>query len=271
MNCPQALQTAVHDRAVELHTERLPYTVSVVSHGQGRLLRQLVDDLGRFAIHGIDRLVITHNRPEGRQVTCPDVYRGRFVELENLQPRGFGANHNAAFDYCATPWFAVLNPDIRLSSDVFSRLIAQASADDAVLAPALLDPDTGEAASNRGLLTPWEVLRRRLPGWKPAGAPAWLPGAFLLIRAEAFRQIGGFDERYFLYAEDFDLCARLRLAGWKLRYVPEVQVIHAAQRSSHVRWRYLRWHLQSLWRLWSGRAFWRYRALLRDEARRARA
>ena len=271
MNCPQAPQTAVHDRAVELHTERVLYTVSVVSHGQGRLLRQFVDDLGRLAIHGIDRLVITHNQPESRQVTCPNVCWGHCVELDNLQPKGFAANHNAAFAHCTTKWFAVVNPDIRLQSDVFSQLIAQAAPEDVVLAPALLDPHTGKVAPNRGLLTPWEVLRRRLPGWRPADEPTWLPGAFLLIRADAFRRVGGFDERFFLYAEDFDLCARLRLAGGRLRYVPDVKVVHAAQRSSHVRWRYLRWHLQSLLRLWFSGAFWRYRALLRKEARQSRA
>ncbi|OYV35995.1 MAG: glycosyl transferase, partial [Thiomonas sp. 20-64-5] len=49
------------------------------------------------------------------------------------------------------------------------------------------------------------------------------------------------------------------------------QVSHAAQRSSHVRWRYLRWHVASLLRLWTSGAFWRYSALLRKEARETRA
>lgn len=240
-------------------------TISIVSHGQERLLQGLLDDLAGPA-DCVERLVITHNLAGAADVSCPEAMSGRCWQIHNIQPKGFGANHNAAFTLCDTEWFAVVNPDIRLQSDVFAQLIAQAAPDDVVLAPALVDPESGRVAPNRDLLTPWEVLRRRLPGWQPPVVPVWLPGAFLLLRAEAFERVGGFDERFFLYAEDFDLCARLRLAGGRLRYVPQVRVSHAAQRSSHVRWRYLRWHATSLLRLWGGGAFWRYRAFLRGDA-----
>jgi len=245
---------------------KLLVTISVVSHGQDTLLQNLLHDLSQT--NGIAQVWVTHNI-RGAQVKCPDSLSVRCYQLRNPFPKGFGANHNAAFAHCATEWFAVVNPDIRLAGDVFAQLIAQAMPEDVLLAPALLDPRTGQVAPNRKLPTPWEVIRRRLPGWKPVAEPIWFPGAFLLIRAEAFRQVGGFDERFYLYAEDVDLCARLRLAGGQLRYVPQVQVSHAAQRSSHVRWRYLRWHIMSLLRLWSSRSFWRYRALLRRQARAA--
>lgn len=243
-------------------------TVSVISHEQEALLQRLLGDLASVEPRCVGQVVVTHNL-ETADRSCPAVFDGCCQVVVNPRPKGFGANHNAAFAYCNTDWFAVVNPDIRMQDDVFSRLIEQATLEDAVLAPALVDPHTGQIAPHRGMLTPWEVLRRRLPGWKPADEPLWLPGAFLLFRAEAFRRIGGFDERYFLYAEDFDICARLRLAGGRLHYVPEVQVEHAAQRSSHVRWRYLRWHVGSLLKLWTSRTFWCYRALLRREARAA--
>lgn len=218
----------------------------------------------------VDGVVVTHNLPQP-DWHCPEAMTNCCRSIENQHPKGFGANHNAAFCQCDTEWFAVVNPDIRLSDDVFAQLIARATPEDAILAPALMDPQAGRAAPNRGLLTPWEVLRRRMPGWLPSDNPAWLPGAFLLIRSETFRRVGGFDERFYLYAEDVDLCARVRLAGGRLHFVPDVHVSHAAQRSSHVRWRYLRWHVTSLLRLWCNQSFWRYRALLRQEARAARA
>jgi len=56
---------------------------------------------------------------------------------------------------------------------------------------------------------------------------------FLLFRSDAFASVGGFDEGFFMYCEDFDICARLRLAGWPLAFVPQVQVVHAAQQLSH--------------------------------------
>lgn len=246
-------------------------TLSVVSHGQAKLVQQLLNHLAAVDAPTLQWVVLTLNLPEP-PVHIPPSLQGRSLTVHNDRPAGFAANHNAAFAHCQTEWFAVVNPDICLSEDVFSRLLARAQPGDAVLAPALFDPRSGKVARNRGLLTPWEILRRRLRRDEQAGAqPVWLPGAFMLIRSEAFRAVGGFDTRYFLYVEDFDLCARLRLAGWNLRYVPEVQVSHAAQRHSHVRWRYLRWHVASLLRLWRSPVFWRYRALLRQEARAAHA
>jgi GT2 family glycosyltransferase len=54
----------------------------------------------------------------------------------------------------------------------------------------------------------------------------WLSAACLLCRRRAFEEAGGFDENFFLYFEDIDLCVRMRKAGWKLIYVPHVRVFH---------------------------------------------
>jgi GT2 family glycosyltransferase len=59
----------------------------------------------------------------------------------------------------------------------------------------------------------------------------WVAGMFLLIRTEAFRALGGFDEGFHLYYEDVDFCARAWKAGWKVQVHPEVSVIHDAQRA----------------------------------------
>jgi hypothetical protein len=74
--------------------------------------------------------------------------------------------------------------------------------------------------------------------------------------------VGGFDEGFFMYCEDFDICARLRLAGWPLAFMPQVQVVHAAQQLSHRSLRHFRWHISSLARMWSSANFWRYRSLV---------
>jgi GT2 family glycosyltransferase len=245
-------------------------TLSVVSHGQEALLGDFLEDVAKHARGSVRSVIVTHNVAASAGTYCPEELSGCSQVFWNDGPKGFGANHNAAFAHCKTEWFAVVNPDIRLNCDVFSALIARSQAADAVLAPALIEPNKGDVVSNRRLLTPWEIVRRRLPGWHLDDDVIWLPGAFLLLRADAFRKVGGFDERFYLYAEDFDLCARLRLAGGQLRYVPEVQVVHAAQRSSHARWRYLRWHVMSLLRLWVSPSFWRYRALLQAQRRAAK-
>lgn len=85
----------------------------------------------------------------------------------------------------------------------------------------------------------------------------WLAGMFLAFPAAAFRRIGGFDERFFLYCEDYDICVRLVLDCRQLLKVPTARVIHAAQRDSHRSVRHLRWHLQSLAKVWASGAYWR--------------
>jgi len=243
-------------------------TVSVVSHGQERLLSLLLDDLMEHASQLVHRVVVTHNLPSNGVLCHAGVAADFFCQIYNKKPKGFGENHNAAFLHCDTEWYAVVNPDIRLSSDIFRELIEKAMPDDVILGPALFDPERNATAKNRGLLTLFEILFRKFSSINLNEDIVWLPGAFLLIRSKAFFQVGGFDERFFLYVEDFDLSARMRLAGGNLRFVPETRVTHAAQRGSHSKWRYLRWHAMSLLRLWMSPSFWNYRALLQTQATR---
>ena len=60
----------------------------------------------------------------------------------------------------------------------------------------------------------------------------WVSGAAMLLRRSAFEEAGGFDEGYFMYVEDVDLCWRLRLLGWGVHYLPEVELVHHVGRSS---------------------------------------
>jgi hypothetical protein len=245
-------------------------TLSVVSHRQGTLVAQLLADVALIAPGTIARVIVTHNLPEP-PIALPAGLRCPVVQVDNPSPRGFGANHNAAFGHCDTEWFAVVNPDIRLRENPFAPMLAAGGPRIGLIAPRVLEPDGRTADSARTLPTPWNLLARRLAR---TGAdeidPEWFAGMFLLVRSDAMRQIGGFDERYHLYCEDVDLCARLRLAGWELNRAEAARVAHDARRESHRSARHLGWHLASLFRLWTSSAYWRYRELLAGE-RRARA
>jgi GT2 family glycosyltransferase len=245
-------------------TESRAVTVSIVSHGQWPLAQALLADLDRWCGKAVAKVVLTVNVPEVLDATR----RWRFpIDIvPNASPKGFGANHNAAFGRCTTPWFLVLNPDIRLDSDVISELLAQAGASAGLLAPRILEPGKREPEPFRGLLTPMELLARRRRGHLPPAAPVWVAGMFMLVRSEAYAQVGGFDARFFMYCEDFDLCARLRLAGWQVQVERSSAVLHLAQRASQASLRPLRWHLASFVKVWTSATFWRYRRLLKREA-----
>lgn len=233
-------------------------TVSIVSHGQLDLIRPLLEQLDRFSSGMIDKVVLTINIPEAD--VLGDAMFGFPIEcIENSAAKGFGANHNQAFQRCGTPWFLVLNPDIRFDRDVLAPLIAEAAPSSGLLTPRILEPGKSEPEQHRNIITPLEILTRRQPGYVRPVVPAWIPGLFMLFRSRAYAEVGGFDERFFMYGEDFDICARTRLAGWRLQVGEGLMALHDARRASHGSGRHLRWHVGSLLKVWASPTFWRYR------------
>ena len=245
----------------DAHPQHKPVTVSIVSHGQLELIRPLLEQLDALSAALVDKVVLTINIPE------PDLLAGlRFgfaVErIENSVAKGFGANNNQAFKHCSSEWFLVLNPDIRFDAEVLAPLIAQAGPRAGLLAPRILEPGRTEPEQHRRIITPLEILTRRRSGYPIPSEPDWIPGLFMMFRSEAYREIGGFDDRrYFMYGEDFDICARLRLAGWQLQIGEHLRVRHEAQRASRTSWRHLYWHVTSLLKLWGSGPFWRLKRM----------
>ncbi len=236
-----------------------PLTASIVSHGQMPLVNHLIADLIRHAGPQLRRVVVTLNVPESEPLRVQGA-PFEVIVLRNESPLGFGSNHNRAFQHCQTPWFAVLNPDLRVSGDVLASLTAAGKVDDGLIAPLIVDRDGSAADAARRLPTPWKVIARRLAR-QTSGPEAdfdWLAGMCLVFKSDAFRELGGFDEAYFMYCEDADLCLRLQLKGWGLRRITSITVVHDARRDSHRSLQYLRWHLASLLRLWTSAAFWAY-------------
>lgn len=241
--------------------------VSVVSHGHSALIAGLLEDIDHCC-NGIPlHVTVTLNVPEPLAFD-PARFRIPVRLLHNSVRRGFSANHNTAFrlgqrDH-PSEFFSIVNPDIRFSSDPFADLLACfADARVGVAAPLVLNAEGGVEDSARRFPTPLSpVLRvlglRRGPEYSVEGdaaSPDWVAGMFMLIPAEVFSCVGGFDERYFLYYEDVDLCARMRLAGYDVRLCPNAMVVHAARRQSHTDARYLRWHVASMTRFFCSQAF----------------
>lgn len=177
--------------------------------------------------------------------------------VENAVPRGFAANHNAAFRSVHTPCFCVINPDVRLKSNPFP-LLSSVLEDSrvGVVAPLVRNSSGAIENSARKFPTP-KILAMKALGLKseaePSAAvhpfePDWVGGMFMLFRSDFYRTLGGFDEGYFLYYEDIDLCARLRVAGMRVVLEPRVEIIHDAQRASHRNPRYAWWHATSILR-----------------------
>lgn len=119
--------------------------------------------------------------------------------------------------------------------------------------------------SARSFPSPLKIISKAFGGGKGSDYvienhnifPDWVGGMFMLFRCEVFEHVKGFDQRYFLYYEDVDLCARLRQLNYEVVLCPKVRVIHHARRSSHRSVKYLRWHLASMLRFFVSSVYWR--------------
>lgn len=238
--------------------------ISVVSHRQAPLAHQLLQDIHHYCLHENLEVIVTVNVEEPLPFNEND-FGFRVKIVHNKYPKGFGANHNAAFRSRPSDFFGVLNPDLRLTQDPLTPL-SSILLDNriGVISPLIMNRDRSIEDSARRLPTPGRLLKRCLNRGKDVKLdyemdrlvyPDWLAGIFMLFSSEVFSRMKGFDERYYLYFEDVDLCSRLILAGYQVVLDPAVSVIHEARRDSHKNIRYFMWHIFSGLRFFSSRVF----------------
>jgi len=212
------------------------------------MVADLVGDLLRCG--EVEKVIVTLNIAE--PIALPN--EARLSVRRNDRTRGYGANHNAAFTECASPFFCALNPDLRVPENPFPALLDVLSdAHIGVAAPRITDPEGKREDSARRFPTVSCLLAKlrgaddgTYPEYRDVFYPDWLAGMFLLLRSQAFAKVGGFDEKFFLYYEDVDLCLRLRRAGYEVAQEPGTWVVHSARRQSRRDWVHARHHLTSM-------------------------
>lgn len=245
-------------------------SISVVSHSQIALVAELLRGLEQHCSNSSFELILTLNRDE----TLPfvlDSFSYPVKLVRNIRHLGFGANHNQAFKQASGRYFCVINPDIRLNGNPFAALLSCLdNSSVGVVAPLVMNENGELEDSARRFPTPFGILGKLFGrGWGPDYAldsapvyPDWVGGMFMLFPRDVFERLGGFDERYFLYYEDVDICARLRLSGHEAVLCPQAAVVHHAQRHSHRNFRYLGWHLKSMVRFFLSPVYRRLRSRL---------
>ena len=169
----------------------------------------------------------------------PDV---RFIQAPSN--RGYGAAANLGVREIEEEFVIVGNPDLLIEPGTVGRLAADLAADPRLgaVGPRIDRVDGTRYPSARafpsltdavghgfvGLLSdrnPWSRRYLRTDA-EHAGPVDWVSGAFVAFRRAAFESIGGFDESYFMFMEDVDLCRRLHQAGWGVSYQPAGRVVH---------------------------------------------
>ena len=177
--------------------------------------------------------------------------------IRNAENVGFARGVNQGLAATSAPVVLIMNPDCRLVAGAIGVLKVALSRHErcALVGPRIYNPDgtiQGSARGDPDMLTGLfgraQLLRRLLPrsaiarrnvvvdeairSGEESMPVDWLSGACLLARRDALARVGGFDERYFLYWEDADLCRRLRVHGDHVRYVPGAKAVHRVGHSS---------------------------------------
>jgi len=173
--------------------------------------------------------------------------------ISNRRNIGYAAALNQAAQLTKNPMLLCLNADTEIPPDALMPLCDFLSVhpECGVVAPKLVYPDGNLQYSCRRSYTCGGILGRRLPiGFLPMLEPAlrhhlmldedhsrllhpdWVQGSCMMIPRSVFQALGGFDQKFFLYLEDYDFCARVREQGLSVSYLPESTVVHYYARSS---------------------------------------
>jgi N-acetylglucosaminyl-diphospho-decaprenol L-rhamnosyltransferase len=224
--------------------ERPDVTVSIVNHESRDAilagLEALEEDRGRRA--RLQVIVVDNASEDG----SAEAIRERFPRVEVLadgRRRGFGANHNRGMRYAQGDYALLLNDDTVVLPGAIDALAdhLREHPPAAVAAPRVEDRQGRPRASAWPLPAPWRdvlgaitlgrALGTQSKGTRPRRV-GWAMGCALLVRTSAFLDEGGFDEGYFMYSEEIDLCARFARSGRETHWIPHARVVHEGQASS---------------------------------------
>jgi len=214
----------------------------VVNHNGGPLLAACVRSV---LADGADEVVVVDNESTDGSIEDLEAEDLGAVVIRAGANRGYAAGANQGLDRCSSDVVAVLNPDTVLEPGTGAAMVARFD-DPAIGAagPRLLNPDGTTYPSARtvpstltaaghgafGLVAPGNRFTRRYRQLDvDPSVPRdvdWVSGAAVWLRRRALDEIGGWDEGYFMYVEDVDLCWRLRQAGWRIAYEPSGRVVH---------------------------------------------
>ena len=254
-------------------------SLSIVSYNNKHTIEECLDSLYKTQSGNVSMQIIIINNSQTE--SCDDLEQKYPVKVIQMpKNEGFGKGHNAALPYIDSKYHAIVNPDIIFTNDIFDKLLQTLNdnPDIGCVAPLMFSEKGHIQSVYRRELTVLDFLVRysckcckRPPFIKKRynrhvmadvkkDQPFecdFIQGSFLVIPTSLLKRINGFDERYFMYVEDADICKRIRQTH-KVVCVPECKVIHKWERASHTNLRLMKIHFASLvkyfnkwgWKLW---------------------
>ena len=229
----------------------MKFSAVIVNYASWPLTLRCVGSLYATGYKEFEVVVVDNDRPEPPEMAHP----ARVIR--NEENLGFARACNQGISASSGELVVLVNPDALVEKNFFRRVEAFFAQNTAVgvAGPRVLDADGQVQLSARkelsmisGLLGRTSLLTRlfpastlvkkQFPAVTQLSSPTavdWVSGACMVVRRRALEEVGLFDERFFMYFEDADLCRRAREAGWSIYYLPEVEVTHQAGGSTRSR------------------------------------
>jgi len=239
-------------------------SIVIVNWNVGQLVCQALESIYRSpSAHQIDgrlwlgnvstSIVIVDNASHDDSVRQIRTAYPNVAIVESPINLGFSAGNNLALRDCKSPYVLLLNPDTEIVGDAILVLIDHLQKHPAVgvVGPQLRYGDGSYQSSRRRFPTfctavwestllaewfpqnPWLRRYHMADTLNDQSQPVdWVNGACMLVRGIVFAEVGFFDEGFFMYSEELDLCRRIKDAGWEVWYQPRAVVIHHEARSS---------------------------------------
>ena len=245
-------------------------SVSIVAYNNYEDIKEALASMEEYTSPELSKKVfIVDNGVDVSSPSSIDEFKGyieRIADVEYIDAGGnigFGKGHNTAIPVMDSEYHAIVNPDILFCEDVFSRIVEwmDANKDVGMVIPYITDEEGNMQEVYRRELNVFDVFNRMfLKGFfkrrfdkhimkdmdftQPFQVP-FGQGSFLVVRSELFKNLGGFDDNFFMYCEDADLCRRVNQVS-KLMYFPGARVIHKWEAGSHRNKTLFKYHVQSM-------------------------
>ena len=231
--------------------ERLDLTASIVLHNEN--LKELTKTVYCFLDISLKKKLFLIDNTSNQRFK--NIFKHPEVEYIAVGKNiGFGAGHNMITDNIKdlSYYHLILNPDVSFKGSIISNMIRVLEVNNelAMIAPKVLFPDKTHQYSCRRYPSVQELLARRFIFFKSIFKKVifrgiyrdrdlskpffaeYITGCFHLFKTEDFVEINGFDERYFLYMEDVDICRKIDALGKKKLYYPNEEIIHVLKQGS---------------------------------------
>jgi GT2 family glycosyltransferase len=220
------------------------FSLIIVNYNTKELLKNCLKSVFRhYSVNEVEIIVVDNNSGDGSVEMVKNNFGQRIKLIVNKKNIGFGPANNQGTEAAGGEFLFFLNSDTIIKEDIFTpfKKIFSTQPRLGIVAPRLLLPNGqpqpyafGQFPSLSKLL--WgKVGFSQQTDWladKDLYFVDWVSGAAMMVRRNIFNQIGGFDENFFMYFEDIDLCWRIKQRGWQVTVCPKVSLIHFVGQSA---------------------------------------